>query len=208
MSGQLWWYVARAGGIVAWGLLAASVLWGLAMSTRSLPGRPRPSWMLDLHRFLGGLALVFVGVHAAALLLDSYIAFGLTDLLVPFASPYRATAVAWGVVGLYLLIAVEVTSLLRSRLPRWVWRRTHLLSFPLFVTSTLHGVQAGTDAGGGPLLAAMLIVSAAVVGLTALRIGDARRRAAQPTPARIPPRPSAASLPTTRAARPPVDACS
>ena len=28
MTDQLWWYTARSGGFVAWGLLAASVLWG------------------------------------------------------------------------------------------------------------------------------------------------------------------------------------
>ena len=56
MTSQLWWYVARAGGIVAWALLTASVLWGLILSTKLRPPRVRPAWTLDLHRFLGGLA--------------------------------------------------------------------------------------------------------------------------------------------------------
>jgi len=30
---RLWWYVARAGGLVAWTLLATSTLWGLALTT-------------------------------------------------------------------------------------------------------------------------------------------------------------------------------
>ena len=63
MSGMLPWYVARSSGLIAWALLAASVLWGLAISTRVLRGTPRPSWLLDLHRYLGGIATVFVGVH-------------------------------------------------------------------------------------------------------------------------------------------------
>ena len=56
VTSQLWWYTARAGGIVAWALLAASVVWGLLLSTRVRPGGVAPSWILDLHRFLGGLA--------------------------------------------------------------------------------------------------------------------------------------------------------
>lgn len=40
MSGSLLWYVARAGGLVAWGLTAATVIWGLALSTR-VGGAPR-----------------------------------------------------------------------------------------------------------------------------------------------------------------------
>ena len=65
MSAQVLWYSARAGGIVAWSLAAASVLWGLALSTRVLRGSPRPAWLFDLHRFLGGTALIFTAVHVA-----------------------------------------------------------------------------------------------------------------------------------------------
>ena len=72
MSSQVFWFAARASGIVAWALAAGSVVWGLALSTRVLGGRPRPAWLFDLHRFLGGLALVFVGVHVLAVLADSY----------------------------------------------------------------------------------------------------------------------------------------
>ncbi len=173
MNGQLWWYVARSGGIVAWALLAGSVLWGLALSTRALGRRPRPNWLLDLHRFLGGLALTFVGVHVLALVLDNYFVFGPIQILVPFTSEYRPQAVAWGVVGLYLLLAVELTSLLRSRLPKRVWRRTHVLSFPLFAVATAHGLLAGTDAGGRLLFTVMLVTATVVAGFTALRVVQA-----------------------------------
>src|SRR5215211_1755677 len=106
MSAQLWWYTARAGGIVAWLLLAASVLWGLAISSKATLGRLRPNWMLDVHRFLGGLATIFVGVHVTGLVLDDYAHFGPSEVLVPLASAWRPVAVAWGVVALDLLAAV------------------------------------------------------------------------------------------------------
>ncbi len=80
---HLFWYVARAGGIVSWLLLTASVVWGLWLSGRVRPFGVRPAWILDLHRFLGGLATTFVGVHVGAILLDTYTNFGLTDVLVP-----------------------------------------------------------------------------------------------------------------------------
>ena len=112
MTSQLWWYLARSGGLVAWALLSASVLWGLALSTRILGPRPRPNWILDLHRFLGGLAVVFTGLHVVGLVLDSYVDFGLTELLVPMASSYRPGPVAWGVAALYLLVAVEITDVI------------------------------------------------------------------------------------------------
>ena len=172
MNGQLWWYVARAGGLVAWALLAASVLWGLALSTKALGGRPRPNWLLDLHRFLGGLGLVFTGIHVAALVLDSYVSFGLVQILVPFTSSYRPTAVAWGVVSLQLLVAVEVTSLLRRSISKKAWRLVHFASFPLYVSATVHGLTAGTDSGNRLLILAMWLSVAAVAGLTVLRVAQ------------------------------------
>lgn len=175
MNAQLWWYVARASGIVAWALLAASVLWGLALSTRVLGGNPRPNWLLDLHRFLGGLAVVFTGLHLLGLVLDTYVHFGLTELLVPMASTYRPGPVAWGIAGLYLLAAVEITSLLRRRISKRVWRMTHVLSFPLYAAATAHGIMAGTDATGGVLFWSMVATSVLVFALTVSRIDQARR---------------------------------
>jgi predicted ferric reductase len=176
VSEQLFWYTARAAGITAWALLSASVLWGLALSTRALGRRPRRPWLLDLHRYLGGLAVVFTGVHIASIVADSYVHFGLTDVLVPLASSWKPVPVALGIVGLYLLLAVELSSLVRDRLPRTVWHTTHLLSIPLFVLTTLHLLLAGSDAGNTLLRWSALIVNAAVVGLIAVRVDALKRR--------------------------------
>jgi len=175
------WYIARSAGLVAWSLLTASVIWGLTMSTRSRPfgHRPRPAWMLDLHRWLGGLATIFVGVHVVAILADSYVHFSLLSALVPFVSSWRPAAVAWGVVGLYLLLAVELTSLARRRLSKRVWRAVHFASFPLFLTATVHALTAGTDAGSWLFVTAATTSVLAVAALTAKRIAEATR---QPQP--------------------------
>lgn len=169
MSGQLPWYVARASGLVGWALLAAATLWGLALSTKILGKRPRPNWILDLHRMLGALALVFTGVHVSAILADQYVHFGLVDVLVPFASKWRPGAVAWGVVGLYLLLSIEVTSLLRSRIPKSLWRRVHYASFPLFVSATVHGLTAGTDTTRRVAVLVALVVGVVFCAMVAIR---------------------------------------
>lgn len=97
---------------------------------------------------------------------DSYVHIGLTEILIPLTGEYRPGAVAWGVVGVYLLAAVEITSLLRRRISRRAWRWTHSLSFVLFGFATIHGLTAGTDAGSSVLRIAMLAVTLGVVGLT------------------------------------------
>lgn len=190
MSSQTWWYVARASGIVAWALVSASVVFGLWVSVRLTRKRPRPAWTLDIHRFLGGLSVVFVGVHLAGLAADSYIGFGPSELFVPFASAWKPAAVAWGIVGLYLLLAIEVTSLLMRRLPRRFWHAVHLTSFGLFIVATVHMFSAGTDSGSSILQWSALGVTGLVVFLTAARVLGAR----------------SARRPTARVAAAPVDA--
>ena len=172
MNGTLPWYIARSAGLVAWALLSASVIWGLTMTNRTRPfgHRPRPAWMLDLHRWLGGLASVFVGVHILAILLDRYVDFSIVSVLVPFTATWRTTAVAWGVVAGWLLLAVELTSLARRHLPRKAWRLIHGASFPLFGLATLHAFTAGTDAGSLLFIGTAVPVILAVAALTARRV--------------------------------------
>ncbi|HVV37038.1 MAG TPA: ferric reductase-like transmembrane domain-containing protein [Acidimicrobiales bacterium] len=171
------WYIARSSGLVAWVILAASMVWGLSISSRAAFGRrrdgtlrrPHPAWQLDLHRYLGGLATVLVVLHVLAAIADSYLHFTIAGVLVPFASAWRPAAVAWGVVGLYLLVAVEVSSLAKKHMPKSTWKAIHFASYPLFLVSTIHGVTAGTDARGWIVRLFVSATFAVISGLTALR---------------------------------------
>ena len=176
MTSQTWWYVARSGGIVAWAMLALSVFWGVALSSRFLGRRPKPNWMLDLHRFIGGLSVVFTIIHVAALVADGYVTITVINVLVPFTGTYHVSAVAWGIVALYLLIAVEVTSLLRRRLGKRLWRAIHFLSFPLFLASTVHLLLVGTDRKTMPFRVGVLVTVAVVCWATLIRIVKADSR--------------------------------
>jgi predicted ferric reductase len=173
---QLWWWVARSGGIVALVLTGLAVIWGLALSTKVMQGTPTPKWLLSLHRWLGGLSVTFTGVHVAALVLDSYVHFGVAEILVPFASDWKPGAVAWGVVSMYLLVAVQLTSLMMRRIPRTWWKRVHMTSWVLFWTGLIHGVTAGTDASHPLYVAVTALMTLLVVFLTTFRILASRRR--------------------------------
>ena len=183
MKSQLWWYVARSGGIIAWLLLASSVVVGLVLSTRILGRLPTPAWLTDVHRFLGGLALVFTGVHLAGLVADSYTHFGPASLLVPFASSWKPMATAWGVVALYLLLAVELTSLAMRHIPRRLWRGVHFSSFALFLVASVHGATAGTDATNVAYRWSAVVLVALATILTLVRVAVGRRHVARRVPA-------------------------
>ncbi len=190
MSTQIWWYVARASGIVGWLLLSASVLWGILLPAK-LSDRQRPAWILDLHRWLAGLTIGFVGLHLATLVADSYLHFGLADLTVPFASDWKPIPVALGVIAAWLLVIVQVTSLAMKRLPRRVWHRIHLASYATFFLTSLHGTLAGTDATNPLYQVTSLAALAAVIFSTLYRILTRRR-----------PRRTAAGRPTAPAPTP------
>ena len=173
MNDKVWWYATRSAGIVAWVLLALSVLWGLALSTKAFGKRPRPNWLLDLHRFLGGLAVIFTAVHVVAIVLDSFVDFSVLNVLVPFTGTWHPGAVAWGIVAMYALVAVEITSLLRKRISKQAWRMTHYLSFPLFALATIHVLTAGTDRHTFLLRSLLAVGVLGVVVLTAIRVWQA-----------------------------------
>ncbi len=176
MSDEMVWYIARASGIVTWALLAASVSWGLALTTGTMGRRPRPAWLLDLHRFMAGSALVFLAVHVGSIAADTYVHFGPVSLLVPFTGHWHPVAVAWGIIAMYVLVAVEVTSLLRAHLPKKLWRASHYASFPLFALATLHALTAGTDRHNPGLRYTVIAVTAGVTALAAVRAVRADRR--------------------------------
>jgi DMSO/TMAO reductase YedYZ heme-binding membrane subunit len=149
-NNKIWWFTARSAGLVAWALCTASILWGLALSTRLVRRRGAPAWLLDLHRFLGLLSLTFTGVHMGALFVHSKWEFkdqpwGPKQLFIIGNSVYKPGWISWGIVAFYLLVAVQVTSWLMKRIRRKLWHTIHLSSFGLFVAASLHGLFAGTD---------------------------------------------------------------
>jgi DMSO/TMAO reductase YedYZ heme-binding membrane subunit len=166
---HFWWYVARASGLVAWGLVVASCAWGLLHAMRALGRRPSPAWMLSTHRYLSALAIAFVAVHVVAIVADDFVHFGLVDVVVPMASSWHPLAVAWGIVSMYVLLVVEGTSLARAHLSPRTWRGVHMLSYVLLGAVTIHLLTAGTDAGELlPAASVVLIGVAAVFGCAML----------------------------------------
>jgi predicted ferric reductase len=140
------WYAARAGGLTAYLLLSASVCLGLLLSGKTRLKRWPRFALEDVHRFLGILAGVFVAIHGGALLLDSFVPFSLSQVLVPGTSSYRPLAVGFGVVAAELLVALAVSNHCRQRIPHGVWRRLHMLNFVVWALALVHGLTAGTDA--------------------------------------------------------------
>ncbi|MEY4173185.1 MAG: Vanillate O-demethylase oxidoreductase [Actinomycetota bacterium] len=181
--------ISRVGGVLAWLLIATSMLWGVVLSTRLLRRTNLPIWLLGLHRTLAVAGVALSVVHVLGALGNHRIGIGVADVLVPGRSRWREGAVTWGVVAMYLLVAVIITSALMRNLPRRLWHLSHLLAYPLFISSTLHAYQAGTDRSNRLLLWGGLALAEVVLGMALFRLltylptrrAQAARAAAPPT---------------------------
>lgn len=175
MNPQFWWFLSRASGIVSWGLLSASIVWGVLLSTRLMRPVDRPAWLLDLHKWFAALSIIGVGVHLGSLVADSYVDFGWRELFVPMASQWQPGPVAWGVISAYLLIAVQLSSLAMKKIPRRWWRAIHLTSYAMFALASVHSFTAGTDATNQYFLIFGVMIITLVAMMTVIRVIYAAR---------------------------------
>jgi len=205
------WIVLRAAGIGAYLMLFLSVAWGLLATTSLVTKRVAKPTSTLFHQFVATVALVLLAVHLGGLLIDTFMPFGLPDLLVPMASDFEPVATAFGVVAMYLMVAVMVSSWLKKRIGVTWWRRLHLLAIPTFTLSMVHGIFSGTDTSRPWMWGIYLATGATTLFLVIVRgltVGYRPPRAPRPDHARTPsgPRAAAAAEGTTPAASAPAAA--
>jgi sulfoxide reductase heme-binding subunit YedZ len=139
------WIVLRAAGIGAYLMLFGAVAWGMVATTAAVGKRVAKATSISIHQFLSTVGLMLLGVHMGLLAVDRFMPFKPIDLLVPFHGPFRPVAVAFGVMAMYAMVVVLVSSWIRKKLSTKVWRAIHLLAVPAFTMAMVHGIFAGTD---------------------------------------------------------------
>lgn len=163
------WFLTRSSGIVAMILIAAAIIDGFIYSGREGGQRTRPEWWVDLHRGLGGYALIFTVFH----LLTAYgadLGYRVIDIAVPGMSKQWTTAVTLGVLAFYAMLITVFTTWPKRRFRRRIWHAIHLLSLPATIAVGVHGWQMGTDSRTGWYIALMAILTGLVMYPAGLRI--------------------------------------
>jgi predicted ferric reductase len=165
------WNLSRAGGLTAYILLTLAVAVGLALSTR-LQSAARWPRMLnsELHNFLTLLSSIFLVIHILAVWVDPYIQFTWDEIFLPFASHYRTVWMALGIIGLYLGIAIALSTLIRPKIGYEWWRRLHVLTLAVYALATLHGTFTGSDTNSWWTLGLYAISATLVTGLLCMRL--------------------------------------
>ena len=129
-------------GLAAVGTATVNMLLGLLIALRYSPVRLWPHRRINIFRLHNWTAYL-------VLLLRSSTHFGWRDVLLPIHSPVQPTLNTVGAAGLYLLLMVIFTSLLRLRMARPLWRRLHYLVFPAFVLMFIHSVFTDPELANG-----------------------------------------------------------
>jgi DMSO/TMAO reductase YedYZ heme-binding membrane subunit len=140
-----WTYLTRSSGFVASVLIVLALGGGLLFSARATGRRRRPSWWLDLHNYLGGLAFAFTAFHVFASYRDDLSGIGLAQVFIPMFGEGWEWGITWGVFSTYVLAAVVFTSWPGKRLPRRTWLAVHLLSLPATFMVAAHAWMVGSD---------------------------------------------------------------
>ena len=164
------WYITRGAAATAYVLLTAVMAFGIILSFRGLEGIMRGWRVYDLHQVLTLLLLGFVGLHLVTLYLDPVEPFSLLKLAWPFAESYRPLGTALGVLTLYLIVLVALSSWARRLLTTRLWYLLHLTSYVAFILVTIHGLLTGADSHTPWMLGVYTGSSGLVVFLTLGRI--------------------------------------
>jgi sulfoxide reductase heme-binding subunit YedZ len=187
-----WWLSSRAAGVVAFALIALSVLLGLAMANRLVRGKGAAK----LHEHLALAGLVAIAVHGITLLGDSWLNPGAKGLLVPFAMDYKPVFTGLGIIGGYLAAVLGLSFYLRRRIGAKRWRKMHRATVLVYLLGVIHTLGAGTDASAPWMRAILLATGAPIVFLFLLRVlpEEAEAKPKPAKPAR-PPKPAAEERP-------------
>ena len=139
-------------GLGAVGAVVVNLLIGMLLSMRYSPLRLWPHRHINLfalHRWTAYLAMALVLAHPGVLLFLHAPRFRLVDVLWPLHSYLQPTLNSIGALALYLVVLVLITSLLRTRIGRPLWRRLHYLVFPMAVLMFVHSIYTDPNLKDG-----------------------------------------------------------
>ena len=182
--GLLAWYSVRALGFLAYFVLAASVLYGLLLSTKILDTIAHRPVSFALHKDLAIVAMILATLHAALLVFDQSFDFTARSIIVPFASPYSPVTVGIGQLTFYASFVVTASFYVRRHIGQRAWRSLHYVTFLAFIGATFHGIASGSDTGSGwafwvylvPATASIFLLTYRIVVSVATRVGRSRDR--------------------------------
>ena len=179
-SRYAFWLASRSAGIVAFLLVATSVLLGLYLAARlsRRPGAKRT--LVKVHEQVAIAALVAITAHGLLLLGDTWLSPGLGGLAIPFTMAYRPLFTGLGQVAGLLAFALGLSFYARKRIGARRWRSAHRLMPVVYVLGAVHALGAGSDGAGLWLQGIVVLTALPMAGLLVARWRPAPPRTTAP----------------------------
>lgn len=166
--GSSWpWYIIRAAGFAASGLLVLLMLSGIGQVTGLTYRFIEPIKAWALHKAMALALCAAIVIHIGMLLLDHFVSFNIFQILIPFVSHYNngtsfaglalgGLAVTFGILAMYGVAVIVLSSLGWIDTRQKTWRWLHYVSYLVMLFVLLHGLFVGTDLKYGLFRAAWL----------------------------------------------------
>lgn len=142
------WYLSRSAGLLAFIFLWLTVFLGLAIRNPILKKVIGPIYSCGLHCYISAIAVFWALVHGTSFLFHGSFSLGIKDIAIPFYSEttlVNTNYLALGIMALYAMIIMIITSYLRNHIQHWLWRVLHFLNPLAFIFVVVHGHMNGTD---------------------------------------------------------------
>lgn len=167
---QAFWLASRAFGITALLGMAASVLLGLAMSTRIVRRPGLPAKLKRTHEAMTLVTLGLIVIHGGLLLFDGYLRPGLAGIAVPFTMSYRPVFTGLGIIAGWTAAILGLTFYVRRWIGTRTWRMMHRFTILAYGLAIVHVAGAGTDARHPWMIALLTVLTVPVAFLFTYRV--------------------------------------
>jgi sulfoxide reductase heme-binding subunit YedZ len=140
--------------LIAVGAVTINMLLGMLMAFRYSPMREWPHRRLNyfrLHIWSGYIALSVSILHPVVLLFNKTTRFRLMDLVYPVHSPSQPLENTISAIALYLVTVVVVTSYLRIRLGRRLWKAFHFSIYVAAAALFWHSIFTDPELKNSPV---------------------------------------------------------
>ncbi len=141
-------------GLAAVALATLNICLGLLMAVRYSPLRHWPHRHINLfalHNWTAYLAISLTLLHPVFLLFAKTVSFSVFDVLVPISSPQQPVINTLGAIALYGLMVVVVTSYIRLRLGRRLWKLIHFLVYGVAGFGLAHALFTDPHVANQPI---------------------------------------------------------
>lgn len=163
------WDTTRGLGLTSYLLLFVSMVAGILQSLKVMPPASRANLAI-VHTLSGWLGMLFGLTHGLVLLYDTYVGYSIMEILVPFTAKKSPVVTGMGIIALYIMMLLVISSDLLKRLGKKIWRSVHFLAFPAFILALYHGIALGTDTALPTIKLFYAITGSIVAFLVVIRI--------------------------------------